>query len=670
MPVYIRGKHTGQRLPLLLLVLVMLVISSCGINATGQSSQASSHNIATGLGGTPEPGNIRKPYIPTSGHYELLLEAQGITYFGSDNGNVYAMQAANGKMLWHYDSGYFVYAFAIMGGNLYAVGGSNQDMVYALNTQTGALQWKFQVDSPVFGNVASDGSIYINTNGQGGHGGSVYALDATSGSLRWHYTGAIDIPTSLIVADGVVYISPSNMHTGAPYLAALRTSDGSQLWRMNISQPAGTPVIQNGVFYINFSSGAIDAFQAKSGYLLWSYPGSANEAYQLTIAGNVLLANDSSGSMFALQLTNGKLVWQHTISIAFGDTLSNTPVINNGNISLYTHEGIFYSFRASDGALLWQHNSNHSTAGPVVATNGNLFVGTQDNVYYMLRGSDGSLLWQHAGTLNFYDGLSATQAFDSNTAYVGTDNGVVEALHESDGTPLWQYKISEKPILPDPVLSAAFEFKSSVSFASALKFVTDLGLQPAQSCAFQDSAWQPLMLKYGAVEAGDAFGMYVLATTASAPDWLDRLKANSAIQNLQANPLTSCPQIPAAPPKIPTYLPQNQAGTNVSVTFSDSTSYDTALASITRLGYRLANPCYEQARARGKQPSWISMGQEQMFANGHTLLLATTFLNATNWQEQTQNPIDHHKKCYCAWNGVLIAFIYFSGWRKSSGRPA
>jgi hypothetical protein len=142
------------------------------------------------------------------------------------------------------------------------------------------------------------------------------------------------------------------------------------------------------------------------------------------------------------------------------------------------------------------------------------------------------------------------------------------------------------------------------------------------------------MLKYDAVVAGDAFGMYILATTASAPDWLDRLKANPAIQNLQANPAFGCPSFPDAPPKIPTYLPENQAGTNVSVTFSNSTSYDTALASITRLGYRLANPCYEQARAQGKKPTWASMGQEQMFANRHTLLLATTFLNATNWQKQ------------------------------------
>jgi hypothetical protein len=258
----------------------------------------------------------------------------------------------------------------------------------------------------------------------------------------------------------------------------------------------------------------------------------------------------------------------------------------------------------------------------LLITNGNLLLETQDNVFFMLRGSDGSLIWQRSGTFIFYNGLSSTQAFDSNTVYVGIGTGLVEALRASDGKPLWQFKIQEKPILPDPVLSASFEFKSSVSFADALRFVTDLGLLPAEGCAFQNSAWRPVIVKYGAVQAGDSFGMYILATTASEPDWLDRLKSNSGVRNVQANPVFPCPMIPAAPPKVQTYLPDNQTGRYVSVTFSSNINYDAALYSIARLGFRLANPCYEQARARGKQPTWTSMGQENTFANTHTLFLA------------------------------------------------
>ena len=69
-------------------------------------------------------------------------------------------------------------------------------------------------------------------------------------------------------------------------------------------------------------------------------------------------------------------------------------------------------------------------------------------------------------------------------------------------------------------------------------------------------------------------------------------------------------------------------------TFSSATIYDTALKGIDGLGFRLAAPCYEQARARGAKPTWQSMNQAETFANSHSLILATTKENATIWLQQ------------------------------------
>ena len=54
------------------------------------------------------------------------------------------------------------------------------------------------------------------------------------------------------------------------------------------------------------------------------------------------------------------------------------------------------------------------------------------------------------------------------------------------------------------------------------------------------------------------------------------------------------------------------------------------------LGFRLADPCYEQARARGTKPTWHSMGQADSFTRTRTLLLATTAFNATDWAKQLE----------------------------------
>ena len=133
--------------------------------------------------------------------------------------------------------------------------------------------------------------------------------------------------------------------------------------------------------------------------------------------------------------------------------------------------------------------------------------------------------------------------------------------------------------------------------------------------------------------------LLVTATTTSAPLWLNRLKATSIATDIQSNPAFNCPMFPASPPPpgSNTFLPDNQTGAYVRVTFSGPlSSYDAALNAINTQGFRLANPCYERARAAGAKPAWSTMEQKTSFAQTHTLILATTGLNAIRWARQLQ----------------------------------
>ena len=70
------------------------------------------------------------------------------------------------------------------------------------------------------------------------------------------------------------------------------------------------------------------------------------------------------------------------------------------------------------------------------------------------------------------------------------------------------------------------------------------------------------------------------------------------------------------------------------VTFTSATSYATALDGMNALGFRLANPCYEQARAQGEKPTWGPMGESDAFTQSRALVLATTPYNAVTWANQ------------------------------------
>ena len=66
----------------------------------------------------------------------------GVVYFGSDDGNVYALNASTGAKLWSYATGDGVDSSpAVANGVVYV--GSDDGNVYALNASTGAKLWSY-----------------------------------------------------------------------------------------------------------------------------------------------------------------------------------------------------------------------------------------------------------------------------------------------------------------------------------------------------------------------------------------------------------------------------------------------------------------------------------------------------------------------------------------------
>jgi len=66
----------------------------------------------------------------------------GAIYFGSDDGNVYAVDSAKGRQLWQFTTGGPVDSTPAISGGL-AYFGSYDGKFYAVDAKSGALRWKF-----------------------------------------------------------------------------------------------------------------------------------------------------------------------------------------------------------------------------------------------------------------------------------------------------------------------------------------------------------------------------------------------------------------------------------------------------------------------------------------------------------------------------------------------
>jgi len=108
--------------------------------------------------------------------------------------------------------------------------GSQDGNIYALNAGTGALLWNYTTYGPVYGSpVVANGVVYVGSDDS-----NVYALNASTGALLWLYpTGSSFFTSSPAVANGIVYIG-----SGDGYVYAFSQIGAAQ------QEPAPTPNLE------------------------------------------------------------------------------------------------------------------------------------------------------------------------------------------------------------------------------------------------------------------------------------------------------------------------------------------------------------------------------------------------------------------------------------------
>src|SRR5215469_5206909 len=147
----------------------------------------------------------------------------GVVYIGSDDGDVYAVEAATGAKIWaHHVGGSVASAPAVARGVVYV--GSTSGTMYALSAATGAKLWGHALGAAIVSSPAvAGGTVYV-----GPENDNFYALSPATGAVRWRHALDSFITSSPAVVRGVVYICSAS---GQVY--ALSAATGAKLWAYN-----------------------------------------------------------------------------------------------------------------------------------------------------------------------------------------------------------------------------------------------------------------------------------------------------------------------------------------------------------------------------------------------------------------------------------------------------
>ena len=198
--------------------------------------------------------------VPAEGGAELIVPLGG-THAGSLD----AVRASDGAVLWHATLPGAPNAPVLVGDTVYV--STDGGYVFAFNVATGAQRWRYQppnFEVGVSSLAASGGLIYVCARR------TFYALRATDGSLRWQITvpGSSDRnhqQYAPAVVNGTLYAIANNDET----VYALDPSSGDIRWQFDgIGYGVAMPVVDRGVTYVATGDGGLVALWESDGKLI------------------------------------------------------------------------------------------------------------------------------------------------------------------------------------------------------------------------------------------------------------------------------------------------------------------------------------------------------------------------------------------------------------------
>jgi outer membrane protein assembly factor BamB len=319
-------------------------------------------------GSRPEGGLLWK--FTTSGDVRSSPSlADDIVYFGSNDHNLYALNASTGVLLWNFTALNGIQTCpAVTNGVVYA--GSWDNNIYALDGSTGALLWNYTTAGSVISSPGvADGVVYV-----GSWDKNLYALDASTGALLWNYTTGAEIDSSPAVVNGVVYIG-SNDHN----LYAINASTGALLWNYTTgAEVESSPSVAGDTVYVGSNDHNLYAINASTGALLWNYTTGAEVESSPAVANGVVYFGRYDNNLYAVNASTGEPIWTYPMGTVF-----SSPAVANGVVYAGDLDGTFNALDATSGALLWRYNTPDTMifSSPAVA-NGIVYIGNDDGSLY------------------------------------------------------------------------------------------------------------------------------------------------------------------------------------------------------------------------------------------------------------------------------------------------
>lgn len=292
--------------------------------------------------------------------------------------------------------------------------GDADKFFYAINLETGAVDWKFETE---FGFVASaayfDGKLYV-----GDVDGKFFCLNE-AGEKLWEFTATGQIDSSANFHGDLVLFGSRDAK-----LYALNRNTGEKVWELETADEVrcGITVVDGRAFVAGCDASVhvidLDAGKEESAVEIDSPSGTTPSA-----VGNMVFTGSEQAGVFGIDFKQAKVVWNFNDDDGVISTRSSTAV-SGTHVVFGTSHRVVYSVNPKTGKKNWATELKSPIETSPVIVGQHLYVGSNDGRLYRLSLSDGKILWNKQ--LN--GGLIGSPAIAFGKLVIATDRGVVYCL--------------------------------------------------------------------------------------------------------------------------------------------------------------------------------------------------------------------------------------------------